>query len=159
MLHLGHFSVPGIPRLFRVSPSQEPRTPCFNWSAENRDRKRGHYCQGVFLLEEPLESLQSSRISRKWSDSPLFSTVWGFSKISRISKSSRISRQWACLKRPLFQKTPFPNPRKGVPPLWSQLRRWFTSDRPALIWPALGVLEGKGVKVSVAIFPSSGGGV
>ena len=34
-----------------------------------------------------------SKISRKWSDSPLFSTVWGLSEISEISKFSRISRE------------------------------------------------------------------
>ena len=51
-----------------------------------------------------------SRISRKWLDSPLFSTVSGFSKVSRISKFSRISRKWTILKRPLFQKTPFSEP-------------------------------------------------
>ena len=37
----------------------------------------------------------------------MFSTVRGFSKISRISKFSRISRKGTSLKRRLFQKTPF----------------------------------------------------
>ena len=57
-----------------------------------------------------------SRISRKWSDSPFFSRVWGFSKTSRISKFSRISRKWTFLKRPLFQKTPLSEPDLcGIP--------------------------------------------
>ena len=43
---------------------------------------------------------------------PLFSTVLGFSRISRTSKFSRISRKWTFLKRPLFQKTPFSEPEK-----------------------------------------------
>ena len=48
--------------------------------------------------------MEFSKISKKWSDSHLFSTIWRFSRISRISK---ISRKWTFLKRPLFQKTPF----------------------------------------------------
>ena len=54
-----------------------------------------------------------SRISRKWSDSPFFSTVWQFSRIPKFS------RKWTFLKRPLFQKTPFsePDPQQpGQPP-------------------------------------------
>ena len=54
-----------------------------------------------------LNFLYNLYISRKWSDSPLFSTVWGF---SWISKFSRLSRKWTFLKRPLFQKTPFSEP-------------------------------------------------
>ena len=55
---------------------------------------RGVITKGVFALEESLESLKFSRISRKWSDSPfkLFSRVCRFSWISRISRFSRISR-------------------------------------------------------------------
>ena len=74
--------------------------------------KRGHYERGLFAGEISRISKISkfSRISRRWSESPLFSTVWGFSRISRISKFSRISRKWTLLKRPLFQKTPFSDP-------------------------------------------------
>ena len=72
--------------------------------------EKGVITKGVFSMEESLESLNFSRISRKWSDSPLFSTLWGFSRISRISKFSRISRIWTFLKRPLFQETPFSGP-------------------------------------------------
>ena len=61
-----------------------------------RDQKKGSLRKGISKIS------RFSRISRKWSDSPLFSTVWGFSKISRISKFSRISRKWTFLKRPLF---------------------------------------------------------
>ena len=69
--------------------------------------------KGVFSPEKSIESLnisKFSRISRKWSESPFFSTVWQFSRNSRISKFSRISRKWTFLKRPLFQKTPFSEP-------------------------------------------------
>ena len=55
-----------------------------------RDQKKGvmgHYERGLQSLES-LESLKSLGISRKCSDSPLFSTVWGFSRISRISELS-----------------------------------------------------------------------
>ena len=76
--------------------------------------KRGHYERGLFtggLFRFRISKVsKSSRISRKWLASPLFSTVRGFSKISRISKFSRISRNWTFLKRPLFQKTPFSEP-------------------------------------------------
>ena len=74
--------------------------------------KRGHYERGLFAggISRISKISRFSRISRKWSDSPLFSSVWGFSKISRISKFSRISRKWTFLKRPLFQKTPFSEP-------------------------------------------------
>ena len=72
--------------------------------------KRGHYERGLFAggISRISRMSKISRISRKWSDSPLFSRVWQFSRISRISKFSRISRKWTFLKRPLFQKTPFP---------------------------------------------------
>ena len=82
--------------------------------------EKGVITKGVFSLEKSLESLKSlkfSRISRKWSDSPLFYTVWLFSRISRISKFSRISRKWTFLKRPLFQKTPFSEPEPSWPKL------------------------------------------
>ena len=71
--------------------------------------KRGHYERGLVTGDFSRIS-KISRFSRKWLDSPLFSTLWGFSKISRISKFSRISRKRTFLKRPLFQKTPFSEP-------------------------------------------------
>ena len=67
--------------------------------------EKGVITKGVSSLEKSLVSLTSlnslefSRISRQWSDSSSFSTVWGF---SRISTFSRISRQWTFLNRPLF---------------------------------------------------------
>ena len=102
---------------FRLGESQE-------WPRQTKPKKgqfmnfaqgpqKGVITKGVFSPEKSLESLKFSkfsRISRKWSDSSLFSTVWGFSKISIISKFSRISRKWTFLKRPLFQKTPFSEP-------------------------------------------------
>ena len=71
-----------------------------------RAGKRGHYERGLFTggISRISKISKFSRISRKWSDYPLFSTVWGFSKFSRIS------RKLAFLKRPLFQKTPFSEP-------------------------------------------------
>ena len=67
--------------------------------------KRGHHERGFFTggISRISKISRFSRISRKWSDSPLFSTVWGFSKISKISKFSRISRKWTFRKRPLFR--------------------------------------------------------
>ena len=48
------------------------------------------------LMEEYLKISEFSRISRKWSDSPLFSTIWSdsplFSTIWQFSRISRISR-------------------------------------------------------------------
>ena len=71
--------------------------------------KRGHYERGLFAGEISRISKISkfSSISRKWSESPFFSTGWGFSRNSRISKFSRISRKWTFLKRPPFPKDPF----------------------------------------------------
>ena len=54
--------------------------------------EKGVITKGVFSLEESLESLKSLNSLEsleKGSDSPLFSTVWRFSKISRISRISR----------------------------------------------------------------------
>ena len=78
--------------------------------------EKGVITKGVFSLQESLESLKSLdslESLENGPDSPLFSTVWGFSKLSRISKFSRISRKWTFLKRPLFQKTPFSEPELG----------------------------------------------
>ena len=100
----------------------EDRCTRFCWPGKGHDLSqhrsgpdKGVITKGVFSLEKPLESLKTlefSRVSRKWPESPLFSTVWGFSNISRISKFSRISTKWIFLKRPLFQKTPFPEPEQ-----------------------------------------------
>ena len=71
--------------------------------------ERGHYERSLFT-EEISRISKISRFSRKWSDSPLFSTLWGLSRISKISKFSRISRKSTFLKRPPL----FPNPMKIV---------------------------------------------
>ena len=65
--------------------------------------KRGHCKMGLFTggISRISKISGFSRISRKRPDSPLFSTVWEF---------SRISRKWTFLKRPLFQKIPFSKP-------------------------------------------------
>ena len=71
--------------------------------------KRGHYEGGLFTggISRISKISKFSRTSRKWSDSPLFSTVWGFSKISRISKFSRISRNLDFSEKTPFPKDPF----------------------------------------------------
>ena len=81
------------------------RSRCRNERQVNRDRENG-------VMSDDEKGLftggisRISRISWKWSDSPWVSTVWWFSKFSRISKFSRLSRKCTFLKRPLFQKTP-----------------------------------------------------
>ena len=80
--------------------------------------KRGHYERGLFTggISGISRISKFSRISRKWSDSPLFSTMWGGSLETLESlESSRISRKWTFLKRPLFQKTPFSRTRGANP--------------------------------------------
>ena len=81
-----------------------------------RKQKKGSLRKGLFTggISRISRVSKFSRISRKWSDFPLFSTVWGFFRISdsisriSISKNSLIiSRIWTFLKRPLFQKTLF----------------------------------------------------
>ena len=78
--------------------------------------EKGVITKGVFSLEESLESLISkfSRISRNWSDSPLFSTVCRI-LLCFPQSGDRISRKWTFLKRPLFQKDPFFRTRKYSP--------------------------------------------
>ena len=71
--------------------------------------KKGHYERGLFTGGISRIS-KISRISREWSDSPFFSRVWRLSRISKFSIFSKISRKWTFLKRPLFQKTPFSEP-------------------------------------------------
>ena len=56
--------------------------------------RRGHYERGGSFtggFSRITKTSKFSRISRRWSDSPLFSTVWRFSKTSRISKFPRIN--------------------------------------------------------------------
>ena len=79
------------------------------WCLPFGNGKGGHYERGLFTggISRISNISKLSRISRKWSDSPLLSTVWGF---FRISKFSRISRKSTYLKRPLFHKTPFSEP-------------------------------------------------
>ena len=73
-------------------------------------RKKGVITKGVFSLEESLESLKFlnclESLENGRTDSPLFSTLWGISRISKISRFSSTSRKWAFLKRPLFSKRP-----------------------------------------------------
>ena len=52
----------------------------------------------IFLV---LSTSMSLEHLEKWSESPCVFTVWGFSRNSRISKFSRISRKCTLLKRPL----------------------------------------------------------
>ena len=66
------------------------------------------FMKGVFSGRKSLESqkcLDTARIYRKWSDSPLFCTVWGFSRISEFSRIFRhgpFSKD-AFSRRPLFR--------------------------------------------------------
>ena len=83
------------------------------WRFKLSGPEKGVITKGVFSLEEfsrVSKISKFSRISRKWSDYPFFSTVWEF---SRISTFSRISRKGILLKRPLFQKTPFSDAEHG----------------------------------------------
>ena len=88
---------------------EKPKSPyrAIGGIAEIGPGKRGHHERGLFTGGIS----RISRISRRWSDSPLCSRVWGF---SRISKFSRISRKWVFLKRPLLQKIPFSEPNEIV---------------------------------------------
>ena len=63
--------------------------------------KRGHYERGLFIggISRISKISIFSRISRKWSDSPFFSTVWRFSTISNSLES---------LEMDFSEKTPFP---------------------------------------------------
>ena len=85
-----------------------------NFRRQKSGPKKGVITKGVFSQEESLESLKFSkfsRISRKWSDSPLFSSVWGLSRISRFS------RKWTFLNRPVF-----PNPTERTSKILRVLR-------------------------------------
>ena len=89
-----------------------------------RKGRRGVITKGVLSLEELICRISNfPRISRNRSDSPLFSTVWGF---SRISTFSRISRKWTPYpKDPLF-RTPCPISKEGdtdASECWAHLNR------------------------------------
>ena len=73
--------------------------------------ERGLFTRGISRISR---ISKFSRISRKWSNSLLFATVWEFFRISRISEFSTISTNWTFLKRPLFQKTPYSEPDRGI---------------------------------------------
>ena len=79
--------------------------------------EKGVITKGVFSLEKALESLKfldPLEFLENGRNLLCFPQSGGFSKISRISKFSRISTKWTFLKRPLFQKTPFPEPEPPV---------------------------------------------
>ena len=108
--------------------------------------KGGHYEKGLFTAGISRIS-RFSRISRKWSESPLFYRVWGLSRISRIPTFSRISKKKVFLKRPLFQKIPFSEPDQSI-------SRWFSTagtlsffgrilfmEQPDLFMRSLGTTE------------------
>ena len=64
---------------------------CVNLRPEKKlqERTKGSLRKGSFFIGGISRVSKISkffRISRQWSHSPLFSRVWGFSKISRISK-------------------------------------------------------------------------
>ena len=74
--------------------------------------EKGVITTRVFSLEDSLEFPKSrsgsSRISREWLDSPLFSTLSGLSKLSRICRVT--GKLDIFERRPLFRKTLFSNP-------------------------------------------------
>ena len=78
--------------------------------------KKGLFTGGISRISK---TSKFSRISRKWSTSPLLATVSGFSTISRKLTS---------LQRPLFQKTPFsePSERFYQTQTWSPKRLYRT---------------------------------
>ena len=82
-----------------------------------RTGKRGHYERGLFTggISRNSKIFKFSRISRKWSDHPLFFTVWGLSRIFYL-EISRISGKWTYLKRRLFQGPLLLNPVLGHTP-------------------------------------------
>ena len=89
---------------------------CHAFFGRESGPEKGVITKGVFSLEKSLESLKSLDSLESLENGRIllyFPQSGRFSKISRISKFSRISRKWTFLKRPLFQKTPFPNPREG----------------------------------------------
>ena len=89
-----------------------------------RSGKRGHYEKGLFTGEISRTSKISklSRISRRWPESPLFSTVWGFSKSSRISKFSRISRKMGFSEKTSLPQDPFFRTRHIPSGIWLSQR-------------------------------------
>ena len=76
---------------------------------DGRHRKKGSSRNGVFSLEKSLEFLKHLNALDLQRMVGFFFVFHSLG--SRISKFSSISRKWTFLKRPLFQKTLFPNPR------------------------------------------------
>ena len=74
--------------------------------------KRGHYERGLFTggISRTSTISEFSRISRERPDSPLFSTAWGFSRISRTSNSLQSLENGHFRKDPFSKRPPFPNP-------------------------------------------------
>ena len=91
------------------------------WFGEclSRDWKMGSLQKGFSRWKNLYSGISKiskcSRISRQWSDSPLFSALSGLSSISRISKFSRISTE--CI---LF-KDPFSDSKSRQALLWCPL--------------------------------------
>ena len=77
---------------------------------EDAEAEKGVIAKGVFSLEKSLESLEALRSGRILICFPHS----GGSLESLTSQNSRISRKSTFLKRPIFQKTPFPNPKFGT---------------------------------------------
>ena len=72
-------------------------------SAKRDHCQRGLFTGGISKLSK------FSRISGKWLESPLFSTVWGFPRISSISKFSRISSEPKQLSSTVLKDRNFTN--------------------------------------------------
>ena len=82
------------------------------------DRKKGLLQKGSFHISRISRISKFCRISRKWLDSPLFSTVWGcLESLDPLNSLESLEHGLSektpfpkdpFFKRPLFQKTPFP---------------------------------------------------
>ena len=82
-----------------------PTCPSLLGTGKGGHCERGLFTGGISRISK------ISRISRKWSDSSLFSRVWGFCKISRISNLNSLeSLEIDFPEKTLFQKTPFSEP-------------------------------------------------
>ena len=90
--YFSHFFLfrPGGPKTYSVAgllvilaQSTHPRPFLY------QDRKKGVITKGVFSLLQSLKSLNSLESLENGRISPLFSTVWGFSKISRTSNLNK----------------------------------------------------------------------
>ena len=85
---------------------RDPRHPSSGCSSKNNSKKRGLFTGGISRI---FSISTFSRISRQWSDSPLFSIVSRISKFSRVSRVMDFSEKTpfrTFSKRPLF-----PNPK------------------------------------------------